>query len=442
MNVIQSLGWYFPESTGGSEVYVSGLVEELGSIGVSSIIAASLDGGNEHKYKWGSADVYRYPVGLEKTRKQITGEHPHTGFDDFERWLQEQQADIYHQHSWTYGCGLHHLQAAKRQGLGTVLTVHLPGVVCMRGTMLQNGHKPCDGLVEERKCAACWLQSHGMPFGARSVLSRIPSGIGESFRSLGRTGTALAATSLVRRHHEALVQAASAADRVVAVCQWLYDALLLNGVPRQKLVLNRQGISSLPESTSDKREYDAPLVVGFLGRWDPLKGIDVLVKAFSCLPRDFNIELHVHAVEPQAPHARQYMLQVKEWAANDNRIQMHPALKPEDVPGFLHTIDLLAVPSQCSETGPIVVLEAFAAGVPVLGSDLGGIRELVRHGVNGLLVKHDDIAAWTTTLERVASEPELLDQLRSNIEPVRTMHVVAQETKRLYQTILQEELVD
>ena len=60
-------------------------------------------------------------------------------------------------------------------------------------------------------------------------------------------------------------------------------------------------------------------------------------------------------------------------------------------PAFLSRIDVLAVPSQWLETGPLVVLEAFAAGTPVIGSDLGGIRELVSDGRDGLLVPHDDV---------------------------------------------------
>ncbi len=56
----------------------------------------------------------------------------------------------------------------------------------------------------------------------------------------------------------------------------------------------------------------------------------------------------------------------------------------EQVPRFLETIDVLTVPSRYMETGPIVVQEAQALGIPVMGADLGGIAERVRDGVDGL----------------------------------------------------------
>ncbi len=70
--------------------------------------------------------------------------------------------------------------------------------------------------------------------------------------------------------------------------------------------------------------------------------------------------------------------------------------------------DVLAVPSQWLETGPLVVMEAFAAGVPVLGSNLGGIGELVTSGVDGLLVEPASIVAWRTALEALCRDRELL----------------------------------
>ena len=95
--------------------------------------------------------------------------------------------------------------------------------------------------------------------------------------------------------------------------------------------------------------------------------------------------------------------------------------------------DVLAVPSQCLETGPLVVLEAFAAGTPVIGANLGGIAELVTDGVDGLLVEP---AAWATTLQRCATDRDLLPRLRAGIRPPRTMATVADEMLALYETAL------
>jgi glycosyltransferase involved in cell wall biosynthesis len=102
--------------------------------------------------------------------------------------------------------------------------------------------------------------------------------------------------------------------------------------------------------------------------------------------------------------------------------------------------DLVAVPSQCLETGPMVVLEAFAAGVPVIGSDLGGIAELVTHGTDGLLVEPRAVTAWASVLRKISDDPVLLGQLRSNICPPRRISESARDMAELYRVLLPQRM--
>jgi glycosyltransferase involved in cell wall biosynthesis len=83
-----------------------------------------------------------------------------------------------------------------------------------------------------------------------------------------------------------------------------------------------------------------------------------------------------------------------------------------------------------------VVLEAFAAGVPVLGSRLGGIAELVDHGVNGLLVQADSAASWATAISKLCLDGQLLQKLRAGIAPPRRMSEVASEMSSLYASLV------
>lgn len=399
-------------------------------------IAAASDRPYERIYDFNGTSVYRYPVTSERNLAQRIGNEPHDEFQLFTNWLERQQADIYHQHSWTYGCGLHHLRAARELGIATVLTVHVPGPVCLRGTMLLDGLGPCDGVIARRRCANCWLQARGVPPVARHLLTGLAPAVGRRVRALGRVGTALAVTDLVERHRGALLEAANVADQVVAVCEWLYDALLANGVPQHKLVLNRQGINVFAPRSPKHVRSTGPLRLGFLGRWDPCKGIDKLVKAVIGLPASIQLDLQIRAVEPHDPAMRAHMVDTCRAAKVDSRIRILGPIPGEAVPGFLRSIDLLAVPSQWFETGPLVVLEAFAVGTPVIGSKLGGIAELVQHGQNGWLVDYNDIAAWAAAIRLLATDRTLLQQLQQGIGPVRTMHDVALETKQLYVELL------
>src|ERR1700676_3416706 len=157
MKVLHALAWYFPESTGGTEVYVSGLVRELAAFGVAGTVAAARDGAQSLDYILEGVPVHRYPfteTGLAASR----GEQPARSFDAFVAWLERQPRGVYHQHSWTTSCGLYHMGAAKSLGFKTVLTIHVPANICLRGTMMEFGRDPCDGRVEAARCAACWSQ--------------------------------------------------------------------------------------------------------------------------------------------------------------------------------------------------------------------------------------------------------------------------------------------
>ena len=64
-------------------------------------------------------------------------------------------------------------------------------------------------------------------------------------------------------------------------------------------------------------------------------------------------------------------------------------------------IDILVVPSQWHENNPRVIQESFASKTPVIASDVGGIAEFVKHGVNGLLFQRDQAKELTQKIEQV-----------------------------------------
>jgi glycosyltransferase involved in cell wall biosynthesis len=434
MRVVESVGFYYPDSTGGTEAYVSALAKYLQARGSDCWVAAPSASEQTTQYVEEGIQVFRYSVPERWLRREIQGRQLPRGFDIFKDWLYWRKADVYHQHSWTTGCGPWHLKAAKGLGLRTVLTVHVPGNICMRGTMLYEGRVACDGEIVPERCASCWLQSKGLHASAALRMAKIPESM-SFFERLPRVGPALCARALAAGRIKDLQAMTAAADRIIVVCQWLHEALLANGVPPRRLILNRQGVEG-PESQRSRRAAQPSDVVrfGFLGRWDPVKGVHVLVEAFKRLSADLAVALKICA-SGQGNVAQRYRDDIHRSVVGDPRIRVMPPIAHQDVPMFLSEIDVLAVPSQWLETGPLVVLEAFAAGTPVIGSDLGGIRELVSHGQDGILVPHDDANAWTAAITRLAKRPALLERLRKGIGPVRTMSDVGCDMAALYREL-------
>jgi len=213
-------------------------------------------------------------------------------------------------------------------------------------------------------------------------------------------------------------------------------------VRKEKITLCRQGISLKAENGKQKAEInnvEAALRVCFLGRLDRTKGVHVLLQALRLMPQA-PLQLDIFGIV-QGETDRQYEEELKRLSAGDARVTFLPPIPSENVVDTLAGYDLLAVPSQCLETGPLVVLEAFAAGVPVLGSRRGGIAELVRDVVDGILVEPDSAPAWAAALQNAAANPNLLSQLKGNIQSPRTMTTVADEMLALYEAVIMQEPV-
>ena len=144
-----------------------------------------------------------------------------------------------------------------------------------------------------------------------------------------------------------------------------------------------------------------PARVVFLGRLDPVKDVPTLVAAVGRLP---DVHLHLYGDGPDRPRVERAI------AAHHlvGRATLHGTIaRPQDA---LAAAGMLVLPSSAEGFG-LVLIEAMAAGVPVVGSDVPGVRDVVRHGRTGLLVPHGDPAALAAAIRRLVDDPLLRERL-------------------------------
>jgi glycosyltransferase involved in cell wall biosynthesis len=236
-------------------------------------------------------------------------------------------------------------------------------------------------------------------------------------------------------HSDDLQRMASLCERIVAPSEWVYSALAANSVPSRKLVISRQAVArSLAERGLNRtqRTHSRELRVGFVGRLRPYKGVHILLEAMAQVPADLPISLLVAGSDFE----RSYLRRLEAVAIKDGRIKLLGEISHDRLPDFLEGIDVLAVPSNYMETGPLVVLEAYALGIPVMGSNIGGIAERIRDGIDGWLLPFDDSRAWATAMKDAALNRDKLARLAGNILPSRTMADAASEMASLYREVL------
>jgi len=110
----------------------------------------------------------------------------------------------------------------------------------------------------------------------------------------------------------------------------------------------------------------------------------------------------------------------------------------EDLPNIFSKADVVLVPS-VGENYPFVIREAFHACVPVIASELSGIPEIVQDGVNGLLFNPGDANQLAEKIRQLVEDKSLLNRLKTNILPVRTMEEDAREWLYIYYDLINKQ---
>ena len=206
--------------------------------------------------------------------------------------------------------------------------------------------------------------------------------------------------------------AARRAERVIVPSTSVVDAAVQRShVPREKFVVipNAVDPADFTRSTvplSPPEHYP----IGFIGRLDPVKRVTDLVEAVCPIGR--HVTLDIFGDGPDRENIERRI----EGAGADTVTLRGIIRRPQEV---LPGMGLLVLPSEAEGFG-LVLIEAMAAGVPVVATDAPGIRDVVQHEVNGLLVPVGAPAALTAAIERVISDVSLRARLIEN--GLKTVH--------------------
>jgi len=219
-----------------------------------------------------------------------------------------------------------------------------------------------------------------------------------------------------------LSPSATVADRVA---QW--------GIPRNKLRVSRYGIDTRPFEQLKERELDenSRIAFGYVGTLAPHKGVHILMQAMQRLPPEV-CELHVFGSDS---HYGDYGRMLKELAAGLN-VSFHGALDRSRIGSAFEQIDCLVMPSLWLENSPVVIQEAFAAGVPVIASGQGGMAELIQDGRSGRLFQAGDVSALTTHMAMVIQNPTTLRTWSVTMDSPRTIQDDAESMETIYTELL------
>lgn len=201
-------------------------------------------------------------------------------------------------------------------------------------------------------------------------------------------------------------------DRVVGISEGIVEVLRAEGVPESKLRVVRSAVEADPWQHPEPRaalcaEFDVRherLLIGVVAQLIERKGHRVLLEALRDLPQRSRLDVLFFG---QGPRRETLEREIREWGLAD---VVRFAGFRKDLPRWMGGLDLLIHPAYLEGLG-VSLLQAAAAGVPIIASRAGGMPEAVRDGINGMLVPPGDVAGLRAALQRLIDDPALRAQL-------------------------------
>lgn len=349
------------------------------------------------EYLWEQA-VHDWHLIKARHRESLT-----TWFADLIRGL---RPTVVHAHHYAH-LGLEFLQVIKRidPSIRTVLTLHEFMAMCRNdGQMIKVGSQKLCHRATPDDCSQCFPDRSPEDFWLR-----------EQF---------------VKGH-------LAAVDHFVAPSAFLRQRYVDWGLPAERVSVIENAQTDVPLlAPRELPEGGTRNLFGFFGQITPFKGLGVLLQALHALTPEQRqglvLEVHGANLERQSDALKQQIGELAEPLTQAGVLRWVGPYQPDELAARMAAVDWVVVPSVWWENSPMVIQEAFGMGRPVLCSDIGGMKEKVTHGVDGMHVSAGSVAGWAECLRKASRFTSEWEQLRQGIQkPLGALQIADAHLRRV-----------
>jgi glycosyltransferase involved in cell wall biosynthesis len=446
VRILHAIHDFLPRHHAGSEIYTLRLCRELAARHHVSILCAEYDASLRHGHvTW---RVFEDLQVVEVVNNWLCGSFEETYRppligERIAHVLRAIQPDVVHVHN-LLNLSFDLPALAAKHGAPVVATLHDYTLVCPSGgqRLHQSEQHVCHTIDTER-CARCFRES---PFYTQTSFGRLAAAT-QGTSLAGRAASALSAMArrfpalgggltraaarvphmpLAPRDIDDRLKAAREVfrqvDTFVAPSASMACEFERLGVDRSRIRVSDYGF--VPLRRLSRNGAHGPLRIGYVGTLVRHKGVHVLVDAVRSLPPS-SCEVKIFGDPNVFP---EYVAGLRTRAAGLPVAFMgaFDLARAADVYG---AIDVLVVPSLWLENSPLVIHEAFMAGVPVVGARMGGIVDLIEDGRNGRLYDPESPAALAAVLRELIDHPERLRRLTEGVRTGPPMKTIAQDAR-------------
>jgi len=462
MKILMPVHFFLPDHSAGTEVYTYNLARALAARGHQVELFCSEKELSRRSYSLSERNVdgLRCHVmvnNLDHDEFSETFSNPRAEAA-FQRVLSAFAPQIVHvQHLMLLSMGLPRL--SRLAGARTVMTLNDFWLFCARfgQLLLPNGHL-CDGpnLADCARCLQDFTFSQGRP---EKVVIRLLQATRELAgvdlaplvywaqdrskllrrRKQGAGGSSKAGHAADLREEllhriRKVNQLIECVDVFLSPSNTVAERVIEWGIPRSQVRVSRYGIDIAPfeHATTPEERPDARITFGYVGTLAPHKGVHVLLEALRRLPAG-SCRLKVYGSDG---HYLEYGRLLRELADGLD-VEFCGMMDRLRIGEAFRSIDCLVMPSLWLENSPVVIQEAFAAGVPVIASGQGGMAELIDDGRSGRLFPAGDTVALARHMAAIVASPTTLRTWSVSMDPPRTIEDDAACCEALYRDLLE-----
>jgi glycosyltransferase involved in cell wall biosynthesis len=344
--------------------------------------------------------------------------------DAFRDCLDRVQPDIVHVNHLLF-LSLMLPAIAKSRGIPVVFTLHDYWLSCPRVTRLDHHERPCTSMTPI-KCTVCCRELY-----SRFSPARRPGPVGAARLGARRAYTVgvefPAAYSAFRRRNRQIRALTKTVDFWIAPSRFLRDLMSEFGLPGERILHVPNGLPTTHLEITGRPERGGRLHFGYLGTIHRHKGIHVLLEAFRGVDA---ADLTIWGGAPGYVEA-----EYRDVLAQSN-VRFPGLIEDEQKASVFSSIDALVVPSIWFENAPLVILEALLSGVPVIASDIGGMKELIRDGETGFHFAAGSVRDLRRLLLSCIQDPSRLRRLKPSSLTVTSMEEHARTILSVYGRML------
>jgi glycosyltransferase involved in cell wall biosynthesis len=212
-------------------------------------------------------------------------------------------------------------------------------------------------------------------------------------------------------------------DLFLAPSAQLMEKYLRWGIEPERIVVEEYGRLAPARRAPAPTQAKAPTNIGFFGQLSRFKGAEVMLDAMALLERDCDAHLWLHGANLEL-QTQEFQ---EEFAARHealkDRITFRGSYDHAELPKLMADLHWVLVPSIWWENSPLVIQEAFFHRRPIICSDVGGMAEKVRDGVDGIHFRRNDAFSLARTIEAATANPRLWRSLRDGIREPHLMDI-------------------